>query len=323
MSELPSLDVIVPAAKAAGTIADAISAVRAQDYPNLGELVVAAADDETASVAASLGATVVENPGGSTPTGLNRALAMTTAEFVARVDAHSVIPAGYLERAASVLVETGADNVGGMQVPVGRTWWERAIAAAMASPAGAGDARHRVGGAAGPAETVYLGVFRRSTLERLGGFDERFARNQDYELNHRINESGGTVWFDPGLEVEYRPRGSLGAVASQYFQYGRWKRSFARLHPGSLRWRQLAPPLLVMALLASLIVAYWWPPSLWLFAAYLGALVVVGLVRLPAIGSPAIGMPLALATMHLSWGFGFLLGRPAPDRTDAPLRPAS
>ncbi len=146
-----------------------------------------------------------------------------------------------------------------MQVPVGNTASEKAIAAAMSSRLGAGDARYRIGGKAGPADTVYLGVFLRSTLERLGGYDEHFDRNQDYELNQRIRDSGGTVWFDPDLEVSYRPRGSLSALARQYFDYGRWKREFARHHPGSLRPRQLAPPLLVTGLVVAILAGFWWP----------------------------------------------------------------
>jgi hypothetical protein len=158
-------------------------------------------------------------------------------------------------------------------------------------------------------------VFRRSTLQRLGGYDEHFARNQDYELNHRIREAGGLVWFDPSLKVTYRPRGSLSALASQYFQYGVWKREFARRHPGSLRWRQLAPPLAVGALVASVVTAIWLPLALLVPAAYVLVLALIGAVQLPRIGAPALGIPPALATMHLAWGCGFILGRSGRSRT--------
>jgi len=308
VTDRPSLDVIIPAAHAARSIGQAIDAVKAQSYPSLGSIVVAAFDEDSAQAARDHGASVIPNPTGSTPVGLNEALRATTAEIVARVDAHSVIPAGYLERAVDSLIATGADSVGGMQVPTGVTGWEKAIAAAMASPLGAGDARYRIGGTAGPAETVYLGVFWRKTLEEHGGYDERFSRNQDYELNHRIRESGGVVWFDPELRVEYRPRGSLGKLARQYFDYGQWKRTFSRTHPGSLRWRQLAPPLVLVMLAVSLVAGIWWPPAWLIPAGYALALIVVGLAGLPRLGISSLGVPAALATMHLSWGLGFLSG---------------
>lgn len=308
MTEHPSLDVIIPAANADDSIGTAIGSVRAQGYPNLGSIIVAAGDQETSEAALRHGAVVVSNPSGKTPVGLNLALAISTAEIVARVDAHSTIPPGYLERAVGTLVETNADNVGGMQIPVGTNGWEKAISAAMSSPFGAGDARYRIGGAAGPADTVYLGMFRRATLHRLGGYDETFERNQDYELNHRIRESGGIVWFDPELRVTYRPRGSIRALSRQYFQYGTWKRRFSRRHSGSLRVRQLAPPVLVGVLALSAMAALWWPAALIVPAVYVLALVLIGLASLPRLGVPALGVPLALATMHLSWGLGFLLG---------------
>jgi hypothetical protein len=141
----------------------------------------------------------------------------------------------------------------------------------------------------------------------LGGYDETFERNQDYELNHRIRESGGVVWFDPELRVAYRPRGSLPELAKQYFEYGRWKREFTRRHPGSLRWRQLAPPSLVALLIPALVTGLWWPPAWLLPAGYVASLIIFSVGKLPRLGVSALGVAPALATMHLSWGLGFLL----------------
>jgi succinoglycan biosynthesis protein ExoA len=294
---------VIPASNAAEVLPRALESIRRQTYPNLVEVIVAAADEASARAAA--GVTVVDNPKGSTPAGLNLAIAASSGEVIVRCDAQSTLPPEYITRAVETLMRTGAANVGGMQVPVGETKWERAIAAAMSSPFGAGDARYRIGGDEGPVETVYLGVFRRDALERVGGFDEGFTRNQDYELNHRLIEAGETVWFDPSLQVSYRPRGSLGELARQYYDYGAAKRVFARQHRGSLRWRQLAAPALTLTLLASLIVSIWWPAVLILPVAYVVALLGVGLT------SPrgALRVAAALATMHLGWGWGFLVPR--------------
>jgi GT2 family glycosyltransferase len=150
-------------------------------------------------------------------------------------------------------------------------------------------------------------VFDREKLEAVGGYNAEFARNQDYELNHRIIESGGVVWFNPALKVEYRPRGSLKDLWNQYFQYGRAKRLFARRHPGGLRWRQLAPPLLVIGLLLSLIASFFWLWALAVPAAYLIA-VTLGSLMMPRRLRANAGTVLALATMHIAWGLGFLSG---------------
>jgi len=296
----------MPALDAAEALPSALKSIREQDYPNIIEVIVAAGDDQSTEAATAEGATVVHNSSGRTPDALNLAIARASGDIVVRCDAQSRLPESYVSRAVETMQRTGAVNVGGMQVPVGETFWERAIAAAMSSRLGAGDARYRTGGEEGPVETVYLGVFDRLPLEKLGGFDTTFARNQDYELNHRIIESGGLVWFDPGLKVEYRPRGSLGDLWKQYFQYGQAKKKFARRHPASLRWRQLAPPSLVIALGLSLVVSFFWPWALVFPAAYLAAIVVGSLFT----KGGNIGTPLALATMHLSWGAGFIIGDP-------------
>ncbi|MFP3881978.1 MAG: glycosyltransferase family 2 protein [Actinomycetota bacterium] len=306
-SKTPTVSVIIPARGSAEVLPRALESIEDQSYQNVLEVVVAAADDQTSAVAEAAGATVVRNEAGTTPAGLNLAISATRGEVIVRCDAQSVLPPDYISRAVDTLTRTGAANVGGMQIPVGETPWERAIAAAMSSSFGAGDARYRIGGEEGPVETVYLGVFRRDALERIGGFDESFVRTQDYELNHRLIESGGIVWFDPELRVLYRPRGSLARLAHQYLDYGRAKRRFARTHKGALRWRQLVAPLLTLALLASLVTSIWQPLALLGPVLYVAGLLAVGV----STRRNPLRVAMALATMHLAWGWGFLTG----DRT--------
>ena len=142
---------------------------------------------------------LVPNPTGATGAGLNRAVAAARYDVVVRLDGHALVPADYVRVAVETLQRTGADNVGGVMSAEGVTDFQRAVAAAMTSPIGVGQASFHVGGEEGPALTVYLGAFRREVLERLGGYDETFLRAQDWELNHRIREGGGVVWFTPRL----------------------------------------------------------------------------------------------------------------------------
>jgi succinoglycan biosynthesis protein ExoA len=308
----PAVAVVVPARSSAGTIEATLRAILAQDLPDPIEVVVAVAPstDGTAEVVDRVAATDprvrrVDNPEGTAPAGLNLAVAATRAPVVARVDAHAVIPPGYLRRAVELLAETGADNVGGIQDAVGETPFEQAVAAAMRSPLGSGGAAYRGEGPAGPVDTVYLGVFRRTALERVGGFDPTLLRNQDYELNVRLRATGGTVWFSPELRVRYRPRGTVRALARQYLEYGRWKREVLRRHPGSLRLRQLAAPVLVLGAAAGVLALPWTRGRSAVVPAGYGALVALGGVRAAPPGL-RVRTAVALATMHLAWGVGFL-----------------
>lgn len=295
----------------------AVQAIFHQDYPGPLEVCLALgpSTDRTDEVAARLqGAEprlrTVANPTGRTPAGLNAAIRATSGEIVVRVDGHAVLPPGYISRAVSTLQRTGAVNVGGVQLAEGTTPFEKAVALAMSSPFGMGGAKFHSGGAEGPVDTVYLGVFRRAAIEAVGLFDETLVRNQDYELNIRLRKSGGTVWFDPALQVTYRPRPTLRRLARQYAEYGAWKRHVLTLHPGSLKLRQAVPPIAFVALVASLIVAVWFPVSLVIPSAYALAIAVAALATGRPHGLGAIGRLLAIfPALHMSWAVGFVFRR--------------
>ena len=311
---LPAVSVVIPARNAEASIPATLDSVLSQDYTGPVEVVVADGSDTSATseIVRRLYPTVrlIPNPDRSAGSGFNRALRVATGEVIARCDAHASFPPGYLRRAVETLQGTGAANVGGRQRPVGTTFFERLVAIAMRTLLGSGGARYRTGGPEGPVDTVYLGVFRRKALEAVGGADPSLLRNQDYELNWRLRAHGDTVWFDPGLEVRYRPRGTLWALARQYFDYGRWKRVVIRRHPHSLRARHLAAPLLVAGLAASALTGSPWAavlPLSYLLVLVAGSLAAGIRHREPA----ALLLPPVLATMHLSWGAGFFF----PPRT--------
>jgi glycosyltransferase involved in cell wall biosynthesis len=301
-------------------LSEAVDAVLTQDYEGPIELVLALgpSHDRTDKIAHAITereprVRAVENPSGRTPEALNAALAAVSgdAEVVVRVDGHGVLDRDYVRTAVDLLDQTGAANVGGLMDAEGVTPFERAVAAAMTSRLGVGASRFHVGGDAGPADTVYLGVFRREWLTRMGGYDPRFVRAQDWELNHRIREAGGLVWFSPRLRVAYRPRPTLATLGRQYRDYGRWRRVVARTHAGTINARYLAAPLALIGVVGGLVGGFlWWP--LWLVpAAYLLLTTVGGLTVRDARLRPAdrLWLPAILPTMHLAWGWGFLTSR--------------
>ena len=322
----PSISVIIPVRHAERTITATLDSVLAQEYAGPVEVVVADGSDTPAvsDLIRQRYPTVklVPNPERTTGFGINAACRVATGEIILRCDAHTTLSPEYMRRAVETLRRTGAANVGGRQRAVGVTFFERAVAIAMTTPLGTGDARHRLGGAEGPIDTVFLGVFRRDALDEVGGFDPTLIRNQDYELNWRLRERGETVWFDPELAAFYRPRGNLRALARQYFDYGRWKRVMLRRHPASLLPRHLACPLLMLGLGASAALAL--AGATWAAAA--GPLTYLLVL---AAGSAAVGirrrsyaallLPLALVTMHVSWGIGFF----SPVRGGSPGKAAA
>jgi glycosyltransferase involved in cell wall biosynthesis len=318
LSEPPSVSIIVPVLNEERHLRDAVEMILAQDYAGPLEVVLALgpSKDRTDAVAAELAASdprvrTVPNPTGKTPNGLNAAIAASRHEIIARVDGHAEIPTDYVSTAVAELTRVDADNVGGLMLAEGRTAFERAVACAMRSSIGVGNSRFHVGGGAGEADTVYLGVFRRSALERVGGYDEHFARAQDWEMNHRIRQTGGRVWFTPDLKVTYRPRSTFAALGKQYFYYGRWRRVVARHHVGTINVRYLAPPVMVAGTTLAVLAGFlWWPA--WLVPAAYGLAVGVGGLAISSGESlrTRLCTPLVLGVMHWSWGIGFLTSPP-------------
>ncbi len=313
----PAVAVVFPVMNEGSSLDAAVKSVLAQKVVG-GQLevciAVAPSDDDTQAVADRLAVEddrvrVVENPTGITPAGLNAAIQATSAPVLVRVDGHAELPPGYVTRAMATLERTGAAVVGGIQDPRGTTPFEEAVGRAMASRFGAGDARFHYGGPEGPVDTVYLGVFQREAIEAVGLFNESLARNQDYELNHRLRRAGGVVWFDPELRVGYRPRSSLSALAQQFAQYGRWKRVVLRLHPRSLRWRHLVAPTAVVGIVAGLLLGLIWPPAFLVPVVYAGAVAVAAILASRSLVM-AWHLLAVYPTMHGAWGLGFLAGPP-------------
>ena len=304
-----------------------VQAILDQHYPGKLRIILAVgpSEDGTEIVANQIAlensnVLVVDSPTGRTPDSLNLAIAKVTEDIVVRVDAHAELSEKYIETAIETLERTGADNVGGIMGARGISDFQYAVAAAMTSPLGVGNAAFHTGGVEGPAETVYLGVFRKSALDRVGGYDPKFTRAQDWEMNHRIRSTGGLVWFNPKLVVTYRPRRNVKNLSKQYFQYGTWRREVMRQHPETAKrksaLRYYAPPLAVFGILVgTLLGLIGLSQSNWLvlgFAAPIGyALITLAssISLIKKAGPGARYLPVALATMQLSWGVGFLFGK--------------
>jgi glycosyltransferase involved in cell wall biosynthesis len=309
-------------------LADSVKRILEQEYAGSINVVIAVgpSKDRTRAVADELQRSsdhviVVDNPSGRTPAGLNAAIAAATGEVIVRVDGHAMIPPDYVAIAVETLERTGADNVGGIMAAEGVTEFGVAVARAMTSKFGVGGASFHVGGGEGPALTVYLGTFRRSALDRVGGYDETMVRAQDWEMNLRIRETGGLIWFTPAMLVTYRPRATVGALARQYHDYGRWRREVVRRHPDTLSLRYLAAPVAVAAIAIGLLLVvlglvtgqgWLWGIGLIAPLGYLAANLLASLIS--AVSAPrlhlrsALWLPIVYGTMHLCWGAGFLRG---------------
>lgn len=250
---------------------------------------------------------LIDNPKRSAAAALNAGLARSAGDIVIRMDVHTIYADDYLAQCVAALQRTGAENVGGPWRAHGRSYWQRAIAAAFQSRFCAGGARSHDTQYEGFTDTVYLGCWRRETFTRIGIFDEKLERNQDDEWNLRLSLAGGRVWQTPGIRSWYNVRPSLRALWKQYFDYGFWKVAVIRKHGKPASWRHLAPGGFLLLNLALLI----WKPwlALAIDAPYLLASVAFSVIAASRFGWTLLPvLPFVFAIYHFAYGLGFLWG---------------
>lgn len=316
----------MPVLNEEGFLERAVETILAQEYAGEKEIVLALgpsrdASNEIAERIATRDPRVklVSNPERDIPAGLNHAINVSSHPVIVRVDAHSELTPDYTSRGVDVLRETGAANVGGVMRAAGTTPVQRAIARGYNSPYGLGGGAYHADGEAGPAESAYLGIFRREAVDAVGGYDPNILRGEDWELNLRIRRAGYEVWFAPSLGVTYWPRASFADLAKQFFATGTWRAVLVRKYGGANPWRFFAPGTLVVLLVLSLvmlglqafgIVAWGWWSLMWApLAGYLAG-IVFATFRIPEQRGvrDRILTGVALVIMHTCWGTGFLRG---------------
>ncbi len=321
---MTTVTIIIPCLNEGKTIFRVLQAIKDQDYPeDKMDIVIAdgLSEDDTRqrieefrAANPSLPVTVVDNTKREIPAGLNLAIHAARGEVIVRMDGHSLPQTDYVSRCVENLKAGKGDNVGGrwIIIPGENTWIARGIAAAASHRLGVGNVKYRVSGTSGPVDTVPFGSYFKVLFDEVGLFDETLLTNEDYEFNTRIRNMGKVVWFDPSITCRYFSRPDLVSLARQYWRYGYWKVKMVKRYPGSIKPRQLMPPVLVAGLLVLLAAGLVFPLAFYGLLAII--LLYLGIIMIASVPEAAnrkdisliVGIPLAVITMHFTWGSGFL-----------------
>lgn len=320
----PNVSVLMPVRNEAMAIWRSLGAVLAQDYPpeHMEVLVIDGRSDdntrnlvlEMADRSAVMGGPpvrVLDNPRRIQGAALNIGIEQAKGDVIVRVDGHCVLDPDYVRRCVECLQATGADNVGGLQLPRGLTPVGRAIGIATTSRFGIGNARFHYAKRAEWVDTVYLGAFKREVFERVGRFAEDVGPNEDDDFNLRLAKSGGRIRLDPSIRSVYFCRSSFRAAARQYFRYGFYKVRVIRKRGVLPSVRSVVPPAFVVALAGVCVAAaVTRRPALILIV--LGPYIVAMLAAIAVSDrrDPATLplLPVAFFVLHVAYGVGVLCG---------------
>ena len=317
----PSVSLLVAVRNESDYIQDCISSIITQTYPvaNLEVIILdGGSTDDTRQIIEGLitgyqNYRLVINPKGIQSAAWNLGIDISHGEIISIVSGHVILAPDYVAKAVETLQRTGADLVGGTTRAISTEVVGQAIALAMSSPFGVGGARHRYTEIEEETDSVFMGFCRRSLYEKIGNFDEELVRNQDDEFSYRLTKAGGRIVCYPEIISYYHTRSTLNSLWKQYFQYGLWKVRVLQKHPGQMLPRQFVPLAFVLAVIAGLLIAFlapWgWMPLTALVVAYLLANLAATVFTASKQGWRYFWLlPFAFATLHISYGLGFLVG---------------
>lgn len=321
-TELPFVSIIMPIRNEADFIEGAIRSILDNDYPaeKMEILVVdGISDDGTKEIVQRLSVSdgrvkLLHNKRKIVPVAMNIGLKASQGDLFIRIDGHAKIPPDFIIKSVQCLREHPEAWVAGGNIKtVANSYTGQAIAAAMQSPIGVGNARFRLGSYEGWVDTLAFGTHYKWIVDKVGYFDEELVRNQDDEFNLRVILAGGKIWMSKSIQSTYFSRGSLSKLWRQYFQYGFWRIRTLQKHKRPASLRQLVPLLFVSSLFVFGITGLLWRPF-WIILIIESALYISGL----AAGSLDVGRksgwryspvaPLIFVILHFAYGLGSLWG---------------
>ncbi|MFC4165939.1 glycosyltransferase family 2 protein [Teichococcus aestuarii] len=336
LAALPLVAIAVPVLNEEHYIADCLASLLTQgDGYRLEVLVLdGGSTDRTREIVAGIQlrhpeVRLLHNPARLQSAAVNQAAreASPEARILLRADAHAWYPPGFVTRVCQCLEARTGPSAGATSVVVpmkteGHAGMQRAIALAQNSKLGNGGSAHRAGGVSGWVDHGHHAAFNRDFFRSIGGYDEAFTHNEDAELDHRAHLAGGKVWMCREAPVTYYPRKDLPSLARQYMKHGAGRARTLMKHGLRPRPRQMAPVAALLGCAGAVLLAPFWPPFLFIPLAY--ALLCLGWGAAQAAKARDLSLlpvGLAVMTMHLAWGFGFLRGAWRHRRDRMPPQP--
>jgi hypothetical protein len=307
------VSIIVPTLNEQAAIDACLHTIRGQSYRELEILVIDGdSTDRTRQLVSSHAVDdrrvkLIHNPDRVIPAALNRAIWAATGEWLVRVDAHATIPRDYVQRLVDHLATGRWGGVGGRKDGTSTEPMGRAIAVALGSPFGVGNSVYHHGTTVQVVDHLAYGAYPLEIARSIGGWNERLVANEDYEFDHRVQEAGHELLFDPAIKVRWVSQQRLRGLGRQYRRYGRAKAQVMQIRPESTKLRHLVAPALVGWTAIAAVIGLRRPR----LGAVMMAPYAAGVATATALSARtvppgvAIRTAPAFVTMHFAWGAGW------------------
>jgi cellulose synthase/poly-beta-1,6-N-acetylglucosamine synthase-like glycosyltransferase len=320
MEQIKTVSIVIPCRNEEKYIGDCINSFLNQSYPQEDmEILICdgLSTDNTRSIVSEYAqkypnVRLLDNPGLSAPKGMNIGINESKADAIIIFGAHGYAHQDFVKNNLLELCDPVIGCVGGVLETINENDKGKAIALAMSSPFGVGNALFRYAKERKFVDTVAFGAYRREVLDKIGYFDEELVRNQDDELNFRIIEAGYKILLSPEIKAYYYSRGSFGKLWKQYFQYGFWKVRVMQKHGKTASIRHLVPLAFVLINIFGILLGIFFTPILLLWILQLILYCFGDILFSVKLTKSEFGLlryiPFIFPILHISYGLGFLQG---------------
>ncbi|MDO8435965.1 MAG: glycosyltransferase family 2 protein [bacterium] len=320
---LPFISIIIPCRNEEKYIGKCLESITLQDYPKekMEVFVInGASEDKTGKIIQDYARKypyikILENPKRYTPFGLNIGLKEAKGEVIARMDSHAGYEKDYVSKCVKHLLESGADNVGGVikTLPARDTISAKAVALVLSHPFGAAGSYFRIGSKEPKyVDTVFGGCYKRDVFDKIGFFNEKLLRSQDIEFNQRLKNAGGKIFLAPEIKAIYYPQPDFSRFLKHNFFDGVWTIYPLKFGVKIFSWRHLIPLLFVLTLLICGILGVFLPLFSNLFFLILKIYFLASVIFSLQIAFKEKNiklfffLPIAFASRHFGYGLGSL-----------------
>ena len=244
--------------------------------------------------------------------GFNEGVKHATGDVVLKIDAHSRIPADFVQKNVDEIL-AGAYVCGGNRPTVvdSADDFSKTLHIVEESALGSSIANYRKSDVKRKVNSIFHGMYRKEVFDKVGLADERLLRTEDNEFHYRVRKAGYDIIFNPEIESYQYIRPTFTKMIQQKFANGYWIGLTSHVCRDCLSLFHFGPGVFVATLLVLMILTLVsFVPLLTVVFLYL--LAVLGLsifeISKQKFNPTLLLIPFIMIAIHFAYGVGTIKG---------------
>jgi glycosyltransferase involved in cell wall biosynthesis len=256
------VSIIIPTKNNVNMLERCLKSIQCLDFPK-DEYEVIIVDgystDGTVEIAKKYGCKVIFEDKGTISYARDRGLKYSKGEFIAFTDADCIVDKNWLNELLKEFRDENVVAVGGPNItPEDDTEFAKCVGDVLSFLSKVG-ARYGVEG--GVVREIYHNptcnvMYRKSILEKVGGFNHSLITVDDEELDYRIRRKGYRILYTPHAVVYHYRRRTWRSFAKMAYNYGLGRGQAIKLHRDLGKWFHFIPSITILLIIMLLILSF-------------------------------------------------------------------